>query len=145
VIRLVVALAVWITLALVSYQVVQRVRPEKDALRHRGLTWLREEYHIPEDNFRQIVKLHEAYFARCDKMCADLLEAHAASSRLANRQTAQQEHDLCEHCLNTMIEHLQTVASLMPPQEGRRFLATVLPEVSHPPELQDLRLQAVPK
>jgi hypothetical protein len=152
--RVFAAIALWVTLGIMAHQVVQAVKPEDESARHRGLLWLRDEYRVPEENFHEIVKLHEEYFTRCDRMCAEMVEAHRPAAGRFSRRAAdaasaaalEREKDLCERCLRTMMEHLNAVAALMPADEGKRFLMSILPELANPRELRDLRLQtAAPK
>lgn len=144
-----------------SHEVVYRLRPKPPSMQERGLAWLREEYRIPEESFRRIEALHHDYFRQCDLMCAEMVSAARLSSlrgarasqrdlMQARRQqqereaTRQRQKALCDRCLGTMVQHLQSVAALMPADQGRRFLQEILPELTHPRELLDLEPSAAP-
>ncbi|MCA1964171.1 MAG: hypothetical protein LDL31_09535 [Prosthecobacter sp.] len=159
--KLLFALLGVVGLGIVSHEVVYTLRPKPESMQERGLAWLRQEYQIPEDRFRQIEKLHQDYFRQCDLMCAEMVtQARPSPLRLGKRyqpgaldeveQKIQQQkledtkrrQALCERCLKTMVQHLHSVAALMPPEQGRRFLNELLPELTHPRELQELESAA---
>lgn len=142
-------------LGIASHEVVYRLRPKPPSMQERGLAWLREEYHIPEESFRKIEALHRDYFEQCDLMCAEMVSSARPSGLRGTRayqkdfireRRQQKERDasreqqkaLCERCMNTMVNHLESVAALMPPEEGRRFLREIMPELTHPRELEEL-------
>lgn len=145
------ALAV-ILLAYGAHALVVHLRPKPPSPRQVGLEWLRQEYHIPEGAYQKIVALHQEYFVRCDEMCATMERAHrpllqrSRQSLPAESKSAamKREKAVCENCLDNMVQHLHTVAAMMPPPEGERFLKDILPEVMNPPELQKLRSQVPP-
>jgi hypothetical protein len=142
-------------LGIASHEVVYRLRPKPASMQERGLAWLREEYHIPEEGFRKIEALHRDYFEQCDLMCAEMVTSARPSGLRGLRAyqkdyvrerrhhkereaSMQQQKALCERCMNTMVNHLESVAALMPPEEGRRFLKEIMPELTHPQELEQL-------
>jgi len=138
-------------LAATAFQITRQFQPKPPSRESIGLDWLRQEYQIADDAFARISALHHDYFARCDAMCAEMIAAHRPS-RLRNRlraaDTAQEsrrrEKVICERCLDTMVSHLRAVAAHMEPEQGSRFLADILPEVTHPPELEQLQSQTTP-
>ena len=146
-------------LGIASHEVVYRLRPKPPSMQERGLAWLRSEYHIPESSFRQIEALHQRYFRQCDLMCAEMVSSARPSSlrgtRAATRdmmlqgrqnemreQARMQQKALCERCIGSMVQHLKDVAALMPPEQGPRFLQEILPELTHPRELEELESAA---
>ena len=145
------ALAV-IVLAYGTHELVIHLRPKPPSPQQIGLEWLRQEYNIPAEAYEQIAALHQEYFIRCDEMCATMERAHRPLLQRSRRPLSQEnrsaalkrEKAVWENCLDNMVLHLKTVASLMPPAEGERFLKDILPEVINPPELQKLRSQVTP-
>lgn len=138
-----------LALAYAAHEVVMHLRPKPPTPQQIGLEWLRQEYHLPDEAFRKIARVHENYFVRCDEMCAAMEQAHRPllqrSRQLPSRDSAlRREKAVCENCLDSMVRHLRDVAALMPPAEGERFLKDILPEVINPPELQKLRSQVIP-
>jgi hypothetical protein len=136
-----------------SHEVVYRLRPKPASMQERGLAWLREEYHVPDDAFLRIESLHRDYFRQCDRMCEEMVSAARPSGLRGSRayqkdmmkqrqhvkeESRQRQKALCERCMSTMVNHLQSVSTLMPPEEGRRFLREILPELTHPRELNEL-------
>ncbi|MEN3939949.1 hypothetical protein WJU23_01545 [Prosthecobacter sp. SYSU 5D2] len=145
------ALAV-IILAYGTHELVIYLRPAPPSPRQIGLEWLRQEYKIPDEAYEKIAALHQEYFVRCDEMCATMERAHRPLLQRSRKPVSQEmqaaaikrEKAVCENCLENMVLHLNTVAALMPPAEGERFLKDILPEVINPPELQKLRSQVNP-
>ncbi|TDU71242.1 hypothetical protein EI77_02364 [Prosthecobacter fusiformis] len=145
------ALAV-IILAYSAHELVIHLRPKPPSPQEIGLEWLRQEYKIPDEAYGKIARLHQDYFLRCDEMCATMKRAHRPLIQRSRNPTSREqksaalsrEKAVCENCLDNMVQHLRTVAALMPPAEGERFLADILPEVINPPELQKLRSQVTP-
>lgn len=145
------ALAV-IVLAYATHALVTHLRPAPPSPRQIGLEWLRQEYNIPDEAYAKIAALHQEYFVRCDEMCATMERAHRPLLHRSRKGVPQEtrtaamrrEKAVCENCLENMVLHLTTVAALMPPAEGERFLKDILPEVINPPELQKLRSQVNP-
>ncbi|SKA85924.1 hypothetical protein SAMN02745166_01223 [Prosthecobacter debontii] len=141
-----------IALAIITHEIVYYLRPKPATAQQMGLEWLKEEYHLPNDAFARIKDLHRDYFIRCDEMCANMERAHRPLLQRSRTQASQEwrmaalkrEKAICENCLDNMVDHLRTVASLMPAAEGERFLKDILPEVINPPELQKLRSQVIP-
>ncbi len=139
-------------LAATAFQITRQLQPKPPSRETIGLDWLHHEYQISDEAFARISALHHDYFARCDTMCAEMIAAHRPSrlrSRLPASQSAIQEASrrekaICERCLETMIGHLRAVAALMEAEQGRRFLADILPEVIHPPELEQIQSQTRP-
>ncbi len=152
-------------LGVASHEIVYHLRPKPASMQERGLLWLRDEYRIPEDRFREIEVLHQEYFKKCDLMCAEMVSAarprmlraglrYQAAEKKTTLPAApgiqpevggkSRQKALCERCLATMMQHLQDVARLMPPPEGQRFLKEILPELTHPRELQELEAAAPP-
>lgn len=149
-----------VVLAVATHDLVIGVAPRQPSQHELGLAWLKTQYEVPDAAFEKIKALHEDYFQKCDAMCAQMLAAQrpdrhfptrnvspsqaSTLRRRAETATLAQEKALCETCLNTMVDHLESVASLMPEGQGQRFLQDLLPELVNPRELQELRAQTRP-
>ncbi|HEY1080775.1 MAG TPA: hypothetical protein VGE29_00850 [Prosthecobacter sp.] len=142
-----------VVLAYAAHEVVMSVSPKPPSAQEIGLEWLRKEYHLSDEAFGKIAALHKDYFVRCDEMCAAMERAHRpliqrgrmpAGPDKSQASALRREKAVCENCLDSMVQHLRSVAALMPPEEGQRFLKDILPEVINPPELQQLRSQVIP-
>lgn len=97
---------------------MHRAAQEKDAM-----AWLRAEFHLDDAQFAAIKKLHDDYGSVCAEHCAAIMSAR---HRLA---PASEVAVLEKKCVDSMTAHFQRVAGLMPPPEGVRYLAMVLPRV----------------
>ena len=100
-----------------------------------ALAWLRTEFRLNDQQFATIKKLHEDYSGVCAQHCAAIMaarERHASPAEVAALEKI---------CVDAMTAHFRQVATLMPPGQGERYLAMVLPRVdgySHhgPPDMR---------
>ncbi|MEI6562526.1 MAG: periplasmic heavy metal sensor [Verrucomicrobiota bacterium] len=100
----------------------------------KELDWLRHEYHLSDAQFERIAQLHADYAPRCAAMCqrvgvqrdrlsALIQAAHETSPEVleALNATAALEAE----CRQATLSHIYAVAAVMPPGEGRRYIATL--------------------
>lgn len=114
--------------------------PELHAVASRGdaLQWLRMDFHLSDKQFAAIRRLHEAYAGTCEEHCRMIQEATRARNELAAAKgdatalTAanDQLQELRLVCETAITRHVREVAALMPPDDGRRYLALVLPKIA---------------
>jgi hypothetical protein len=97
---------------------VHRAAMEKDAM-----AWLRAEFHLDDAQFAAIKKQHDDYGVVCGRHCAAIMAARARSASAAEIAALETT------CVEAMTAHFRQVATLMPPPEGERYLATVLPRI----------------
>ncbi len=98
---------------------IRRAAREGDAM-----AWLRAEFKLDDAQFAAIKQLHDDYGLVCSRHCAAIMAAkrrHAPAAEVAALE---------QTCVNAMTEHFRRVAALMPPGQGERYLAIVLPRVS---------------
>lgn len=88
-----------------------------------AMAWLRAEFHLTDAQFAAIKKLHDDYGRQCAEHC------HAIMDARQRHAPATEQAALEKICVNAMREHFQKVAALMPPGEGERYLAIVLPRI----------------
>lgn len=89
-----------------------------------AMAWLRLEFRLNESQFAAIKQLHDDYSIACGRHCADIMAAR-------ERQAPAAEVAALEKiCVDSMTGHFRAVAALMPPAEGQRYLATVLPRIA---------------
>jgi hypothetical protein len=121
------ALSLWITR--------ESLRP-RESPQEIGLRWLKEEYLLDAAAFGRIRALHDEYFTQCTKMCRQIAAAARPLLWRARHRSREYgdvgvqlslEQALCGDCEKAAVQHLQQVAVLMPPAEGKRFLDDVLP------------------
>jgi hypothetical protein len=98
---------------------LHRAAVNKDAM-----AWLHTEFHLSDQQFAAIKRLHVEYRLKCDGKCAEMMSAR-------RRAASPDELQLLEaQCVADMLIHFQQVATLMPTGEGERYLASVLPYVA---------------
>jgi len=100
----------------------------------KELGWLRHEYHLSDVQFERIAQLHADYAPRCAQMCqrvgiqrarlSALIQAgHETSPDIAEALKATASLEL--ECRQATLSHIYAVAAVMPPEEGRRYIATM--------------------
>lgn len=98
------------------------------------VAWVIEEFKLTSDQAEKVRALHEAYRPVCDAHCAAVMEAQTAwdeASGPAQRTAAEQElMELKHRCHAATRAHLETVAAVMSPEQGQRYLETISPLLS---------------
>ena len=103
------------------------------------MAWLRTDFHLDADRFAAIKKLHEAYAPSCAEHCRLIQEAtreHNALKSAAGADPAAQIaagrklQELRTACETAITAHVRQVAALMSPEDGRLYLALVLPKIA---------------
>ena len=98
------------------------------------LAWLKDEFKLNEQEFKDVSTLHEAYLPRCREMCRKIdAQKDELQKLLANATAATPEIDhalseaarLRSECQQMMLHHFFGVAQTMPKEQGRRYLAWV--------------------
>ncbi|MSU25062.1 MAG: hypothetical protein EXS32_14740 [Opitutus sp.] len=89
-----------------------------------AMAWLRAEFRLSDAQFADVKKLHDDYSVRCGEHCAAIM---AAKQRVA---PAAEIAALEKTCVEAMTGHFDRVAALLPPGEGARYLAMVLPRIT---------------
>jgi hypothetical protein len=94
------------------------------ASRRDTMAWLRTEFHLDPARYAAIVRMHRAYDAVCARHCQAIMAAedrHATPAEIGELKSA---------CVRAMTGHFRRVAAMMPPGEGARYLAIVLPRIA---------------
>lgn len=126
------ALALGTVLFGASYAVSQRLCRVCLAQPAGSLAWLRKEFHLNDAQMARIKTLHEDYVSQCAAMCrmvaAKKQEVAAALGNTTNvGPVAEQklaELAACRaQCQSRMLRYFVEVSQVMPPAEGRRYLA----------------------
>jgi hypothetical protein len=89
-----------------------------------AMAWLRVEFKLDDAQFAAIKQLHDDYSVVCSRHCAAIVDARE------RRAPAVEIAALEKVCVDAMTAHFRQVAALMPPDEGQRYLLTVLPRVT---------------
>lgn len=98
------------------------------------LAWLKEEFKLSGAEFKRVSELHSAYLPQCREMCRKIDAQNAQLQKLladATDVTPGIETALAEasrlraDCQTMMLRHFLQVSRMMPPEQGRRYLAWV--------------------
>jgi hypothetical protein len=103
-----------------------------------AMQWLRTDFQLTDAQFAAIWQLHESYAGTCEEHCRMIREASRARAVLEAAQgdaatlaaANQKVQELRQVCETAITRHVREVAALMPPEDGRRYLAMVLPKIA---------------
>ena len=105
------------------------------------LAWLKEEFKLSDAEFTRVSDLHSAYLPQCRDMCREIAAYNVKLQTLlsgANDMTPEINAALTENsrlraeCQSMMLRHFFQVSRMMPPEQGRRYLAWVKEKVFLP-------------
>lgn len=108
---------------------------------HGELAWLAREFQLSVDQAQRIDRLEADYEPRCMEMCRKITENNAKLDQLItanDERTAEMETLLREsaeiqvECRREMLAHIYAVASMMSPEQSRRYLALMKLQVLQP-------------
>ncbi|HWX23070.1 MAG TPA: periplasmic heavy metal sensor [Candidatus Binatia bacterium] len=98
------------------------------------LAWLKQQFHLSDQEFARVSQLHDAYLPQCAARCQRIQEENAKLRDLftqATDLTPEIQNLLAERakmradCEAEMMKHFLAVSRTMPPEQGRRYLAWV--------------------
>lgn len=98
------------------------------------LAWLKKEFNLNDDEFKRVSEIHEAYVPECMERCFRIAAKNAELAALLGTtggMTAEIEKKLEEaarirvECQKAMLEHFLEVSRMMPPEQGKRYIAWV--------------------
>jgi len=114
--------------------------PELHAAVAKGDTmeWLRTDFHLTDAQLSVVRQLHEAYSGTCEQHCRMIQEATRARNALEAAHADRAALDAANAkiralravCEGSITAHVRKVAALMSPEDGRRYLALVLPRIA---------------
>lgn len=96
------------------------------------LGWLRVEFGLSETELARVRELHEGYLPRCRFFCERIAAGKAELQQMLESGTnapAAVEQKLAgiaslrAQCQAAMLSHFTEVSRVMPPEQGRRYLA----------------------
>ncbi|HUG12640.1 MAG TPA: hypothetical protein VMM36_16610 [Opitutaceae bacterium] len=108
---------------LVFYKIADRPDVRRAATEGNSMEWLRAEFRLGDSQFEAIKKAHRDFSVVCAGHCRDIMEARSTAG--AEAEVARLE----AVCVEAMVAHFRAVAAMMPPGEGDRYLAVVLPRI----------------
>lgn len=103
------------------------------------MMWLRAEFHLNDEQYARVTRLHQGYGNVCAEHCRQIQEATDALATLKASKSAdaakltaseQRVRELRAVCERSIEEHVREVARCMSPKESERYLAMVLPRIS---------------
>ncbi|MSU48118.1 MAG: hypothetical protein EXS37_03350 [Opitutus sp.] len=89
-----------------------------------AMAWLRAEFQLDGARFAAVKQLHDDYSVACGGHCMAIMAARERKAPAAEIATLEKV------CVDAMTAHFRRVAALMPPPQGERYLATVLPRIA---------------
>ena len=104
-----------------------------------AMQWLRSDFHLTDEQFKAIRELHDSYAGTCMEHCRliqeatklrDARKAAAVADPAGVVVAERQVQELRAICENAISAHVRKVATLMSPEDGRRYLAMVLPKIT---------------
>ena len=110
------------------------------AAKGNAMQWLRDDFHLTDSQFAEIQRLHDSYAGTCMEHCRMIQQATKARDALrlagtsdsaaisAAERQVQETRAVCESAITA---HVQKVATLMSPEDGRRYLALVMPKIAN--------------
>ena len=126
------ALALGAALFVGSYYTSQRACMMCGSKPADKLAWLQNEFHLSDTEMIRIRTLHEGYEPKCMEMCGRVAaKRHELEMALndGTNITAEVKQKLAElgelraECQAQMLQHFVNVSQMMPPAQGRRYLA----------------------
>lgn len=104
-----------------------------------AMAWLKREFHLTDRQYAAIEELHRTYTGSCNEHCRAIQEAIKARAALQTAQPVdaaavaaaeQRVRELSIRCETALLRHLEQVAALMSPADGRCYLETTRPLVA---------------
>jgi len=98
------------------------------------LAWLKEQFHLGDAEYGRIVQMHETYLSGCAQRCRLIDAKNLQLKQLlvaTNAMTLEITRALDEaaqmkaECQKQMLAHFYAVSQMMPPDQGRQYLAWV--------------------
>jgi hypothetical protein len=96
------------------------------------LAWLRLEFRLSDAELARVKQLHDGYLPKCRFFCAQIavrkrelqaaLDAGAADATSVERRLTE-IGAIRAQCQSAMLQHFRDVSRVMPPEQGRRYLA----------------------
>ncbi len=119
-----VAVAVCVAAFGISYAMNDNRALHAAAREGDAMAWLRVEFRLDEAQFSAIKRRHDDYSVACGEHCAAIVAARERKAPAAEVAALE------KICVDAMTGHFRQVAALMPPGQGDRYLAMVLPRIA---------------
>jgi hypothetical protein len=128
-----------VVIGLAAYQLGRDTGVHEALAKKDALAWLRTDFRLTDAQFATIRRLHEAYAVVCEQHCQAIQEAAIRRNQLkaapgtdaaALAAADRKVEELREVCETAIAAHVREVAAQMEPEQGRRYLALVLPKIA---------------
>lgn len=105
------------------------------------LAWIKTEFHLDDATLERVRVLHEAYKPVCAEYCRQIDDQYRELARLLSvsegvtpevARVVAAANALRAQCQTEMLRHFFQVSQVMPPEEGRRYLAWMQEETLTP-------------
>ncbi len=115
-----------------SYFIAQRTTIMCCTDARDDLSWLKTEFHLSDAEMARVRQLHAGYLPKCAEICAKIAAKKQEFKTLlgtGTNLTAEAKAKLNEiaalraQCQAQMLQHFAAVSQVMPPDQGRRYLA----------------------
>ncbi len=133
----------------VTYYCMRAEAPVVEEHSGDSLVWLRHEFELTPEQMARIEKLHAAYGEVCEAHCAAIVASRTELQRLAAQgasgtpldEAKENARRLDIECRTSLEAHVGEIAEIIGGEQGRRYLATVMPRIVHfdhdgPPDLK---------
>lgn len=141
--HLLVTIALLVSIAFVVAVAAYRLSDDREVSavleKRDALEWLRTDFHLDAAQFAAIKQLHESYSIVCEEHCSAIQVATRERNALRTTSPAdadalasadQRVQDLRVECETAIAAHVREVATHMSSEDGRRYLALVLPKIA---------------
>ena len=115
-----------------AFLLASRVSSQQLSRPTDDLRWLQEEFHLGKTDLERVRKLHDGYLPVCQEYC-DRIASENRSLRQLLEQGKGGTEEAADHlteiarvraqCQAAMLQHFEEVSSVMPPDQGQRYLA----------------------
>jgi len=115
-----------------SSQIAKRICAQHLVPPGDDLAWLRLEFRLSDADLARVRQLHDGYLPKCRYFCAKIAARKGelqAALATGTADPASIERQLTEigairaQCQSAMLQHFRDVSRVMPPEQGRRYLA----------------------
>lgn len=121
-----------------AYVCFHRPLPDSAAQAHDSLAWVREEFKLSPEKMAQVEAMHESYELICADHCIAVADSRKELKRLRDHNAREAEiaaavakvATVDAQCVASTQKHIHEIAAVIGGEDGRRYLAIVMPRVA---------------
>jgi len=115
-----------------AFLLASRVSSQQLSRPTDDLLWLQEEFHLGKAEMERVRELHDGYLPVCQGFCDRIADEKRSLRQMVEQGQGGTEEaavllaeiaHLRAQCQTAMLQHLEEVSGVMPPEQGRRYLA----------------------